>query len=149
MRPLSTNEIKPFISDYLTNGRRLESWEIKKVTIEDSYLEAIFDMTSIYKSISDQNQSHLTIFSALEVASQLMIIYIHKRFNRDSKTQEGWMIESKTRSRNHIRSSENISVRMSVKKVKAYHDKVFCIASFKFSDNFEGMFEIDLKGFLS
>ena len=146
---LSVNEIKPFISDYLHNGRKLESWEIKTITIEDSNLEAIFDMNSGYKSMSDQNQFHLTIFTALEVASQLMIIYVHKWLNRDEKTQEGWMIESKTRSRNFIRASKNISVQMSVKKIKAYHDKGFCVASFIFSDNQGRTFEIDLKGFLS
>ena len=55
---LSANEIKPFISDYLYNGRKLESWEIKEITIVDSNLEAIFDLNSEYKSNSDQNQFH-------------------------------------------------------------------------------------------
>ena len=146
---LSANEIKPFISDYLYNGRKLESWEIKEITIEDSNLEAIFDMNSIYKSSSDQNQFHLTIYTALEVASQLMIIYAHKWANRNEKSQEGWMIESKTRSRNAIRASKNILVKMSVKKIKAHQNKGFCIANFIFSDNQGGAFEVDLKGFLS
>jgi hypothetical protein len=146
---LSINEIKPFISDYLYNGRKLESWEIKNVTIEDSNLEAIFDMNSIYISSSDQNQFHLTIYTALEVASQLMIIYAHKWANRTEKSQEGWMIESKTRSRNAIRTSKNILVKMNVKKIKKHQNKGFCNASFIFSDNQGGTFEVDLKGFLS
>jgi hypothetical protein len=146
---LSANDIKPFISDYLYNGRKLESWEIKEITIKNSELEAIFDMNSIYKSGSDQNQFHLTIYTALEVASQLMIIYAHKWANRIEKSQEGWMVESKTRSRNAIRASKNILVKMSVKKIKEYQNKGFCIASFIFSDNQGGVFEVDLKGFLS
>lgn len=146
---LSSNEIQPFISDYLYNGRKLESWEIKEITIEDSNLEAIFDMNSGYKSNSDLNQFHLTIFTALEVASQLMIIYAHKWSNRTEKSQEGWMIESKTRSRNLIRASKNILVKMTVKKIRSHHNKGFCIASFIFSDNQGGIFEVDLKGFLS
>lgn len=146
---LSSNEIQPFISDYLYNGRKLESWEIKEITIEDSNLEAIFDMNSGYKSNSDLNQFHLTIFTALEVASQLMIIYAHKWSNRTEKSQEGWMIESKTRSRNLIRASKNILVKMTVKKIRSHHNKGFCIASFIFSDSQGGIFEVDLKGFLS
>jgi len=146
---LSANEIKPFISDYLYNGRKLESWEIKEITIEDSNLEAIFDLNSEYKSNTDQNQFHLTMFTALEVASQLMIIYAHKWSNRTKKTQEGWMIESKTISRNLIRTSKNILVKMSVKKIKALHNQGFCSANFIFSDNQGGTFEVDLKGFLS
>lgn len=146
---LTYDQIKPFISDYLYNGRKQESWEIKKVIIEDSGLEAIFDMHSGYESKSDHNQFHLTIFTALEVASQLMIIYGHFWSNRKEKSQEGWMIESKTRSRSFIKSTTNILVKMSVKKIKSHHNKGFCSANFIFSDNQGGIFEVDLKGFLS
>ena len=36
---LLIDEIQPFISDYLLIGRKQESWEIKKVIIEDLNLE--------------------------------------------------------------------------------------------------------------
>ena len=146
---LLIDEIQPFISDYLLIGRKQESWEIKKVIIEDLNLEAIFDMNSSYKSSHDQNQFHLTIFTVLEVASQLMIIYGHKWLNLAAKNQEGWMIESKTRSRNIIRATDNIEVKMSVKQIKKYKNNLFCNANFVFSDNQGGIFEVDLKGFLS
>ena len=35
------------------------------------------------------------------------------------------------------------------KKIKALNNQGFCIANFIFSDNQGGVFEVDLKGFLS
>jgi translation initiation factor 6 (eIF-6) len=78
-----------------------------------------------------------------------MIIYGHKWLNLAAKNQEGWMIESKTRSRNVIRATDNILVKMSVKQIKKFQDNLFCNANFVFSDDQGGIFEVDLKGFLS
>ena len=78
-----------------------------------------------------------------------MIIYGHKWLNLAAKNQEGWMIESKTRSRNVIRGTDNIVVKMRVKQIKKYKNNLFCNANFVFSDNQGGIFEVDLKALMA
>lgn len=146
---LNTDDIQKLSSHYLYHGRKEESWKINSVSVEAEKLNAHISMTSTYLSGTDQHSFHLTIFSALEFLSQLMIIYAHVWSGRDEKKREGWMVESTTKSVHAIRDPKNIQVKMSVHKIKERGKNLYCIADYKVSDSQGGLMEVRLKGFLS
>lgn len=146
---LNNHDIKKLSSYYLNEGRKQERWQINHVMIDDKILEAQISMISRYLSATDNNEFHLTIFSALEFLSQLMIVYIHVWAGRKEKVGEGWMIESSMKSLRVIRDPENIFVSMTVEKIKERGANLYCIASYKITDPNDGLMEVRLKGFLT
>lgn len=146
---LEEDEIERLTSHYLSEGRKQESWKIKAVHIQGEKLSATVTMPSIYVSNADTQGFHLTIFSALEFLSQLMITYAHVWAGLAEKTREGWMLESRTRSIRAIRNAEHIQVEMVVRTMRKHGDNLFCVADYRVSDDQDGLFEVQLKGFLS
>jgi hypothetical protein len=146
---LDADEIERLTSHYLSEGRKQESWKIKAVHIQGDKLSAIVTMPSVYVSGSDTRGFHLTIFSALEFLSQLMITYAHVWAGLTEKTREGWMLESRTRSVRAIRNAEHIQVEMEVRTMRRQGENLFCVADYRVSDDQDGLFEVQLKGFLS
>lgn len=146
---LNRDEIKDLSSYYLNEGRKQETWQIDHVRIEDMIAEAKISMVSRYLSATDNNEFHLTIFSALEFLSQLMIVYAHIWAGRQEKVGEGWMIESSMKSVRAIRDPENILVSMSVEKIRERGANLYCIASYRIIDRHDGLMEVRLKGFLT
>jgi hypothetical protein len=146
---LNEDEIENLSSHYLSEGRKQESWKIKEVRIQGEKLSAVVTMRSTYVSGSDTQGFHLTIFSALEFLSQLMITYAHVWAGLENKTREGWMLESKTRTVRAIRNAERIEVEMVVRAMRKRGENLFCEADYRVTDNQNGLFEVQLKGFLS
>lgn len=146
---LNGYDIKNLSSHYLNEGRKQETWQINHVMIEDKMLEAHISMISRYLSSTDNNEFHLTIFSALEFLSQLMIVYAHFWAEREEKIGEGWMIESNMRSIHVVRDPDNILVSMTVEKIRERGANLYCIASYKITDDQGGLMEVRLKGFLT
>lgn len=146
---LDPDEFSDLQSHYLHDGRKQESWRIGSIDIQNKKLKTTVTMTSIYKSDTDRNGFHLTIFSALEFASELMIIYAHAWAGFKQKSREGWMIESSTRNIRAIRDAEIIDIEMNVATMKKRGDNMICIADYRLTDSHNGLFEIRLKGFLS
>ncbi|MGW8168724.1 MAG: hypothetical protein ACWGHH_01830 [Sulfurovaceae bacterium] len=143
------DEIKDLSSHYLNEGRKQETWQIDHVRIDDMTAEAKISMVTRYLSATDNNEFHLTIFSALEFLSQLMIVYMHIWSGRQKKVGEGWMIESSMRAVRVIRDPENILVSMRVEKIRERGANLYCIASYKITDTHDGLMEVRLKGFLT
>jgi hypothetical protein len=146
---LGPKEILPFASDYLHNGRKLESWQINSIAIEDKHLVADVSMTATYASTTDAGGFHLTVFSTLEFLSELMIIYAHVWAGLNAKVREGWMVESSAKLVRSIRDPEHIKVEMQAKSIRKRGDNLICIADYKVTDQYGGLFEVSLKGFLS
>jgi len=146
---LNTQDIKNLSSHYLNEGRKEETWQIDHVMIEDTVLEAQISMISRYLSATDNNEFHLTIFSALEFLSQLMIVYAHIWAGRQEKVGEGWMVESSMKSTRVIRDPDNILVSMTVEKIRERGANLYCVASYKITDPQGGLMEVRLKGFLT
>jgi hypothetical protein len=111
-------------------------------------LRARVKMTSLYVSQTDSG-FHLTIFSTLEFASQLMIIYAHNWAGLREKLHEAWMVESTTRAVRQIRNPDDIRVEMNVRQMRRLAKRLICIADFRVTDDADGLFEVTLKGFLS
>ena len=95
---LAPADFAGLLSPYLTQGRREEQWRIDGIEIDGSELRARVCMPSSFVSGTDGAGFHLTIFTALEFASQLMIIYAHVWAGLERKVREGWMVESSIRS---------------------------------------------------
>ncbi len=146
---LNKVDLEKLSSHYLTSGRKQESWTIETVQVRDDSLSAEVTMASTYVSGTDARGFHLTIFSTLEFLSQLMIIYAHVWAGLPDKTREGWMVESKTRCVRAIRNADNIRVTMLVRSMRKRGDNLYCDAEFRVTDEQDGLFEVQLKGFLS
>lgn len=146
---LQDDQIRHFYSDYLINGRRQESWSIEYVEIEGMELKSLIRMGDVYLSSTDKNKFHLTIFSALEFLSQLMIIYGHVWAGLTSKSQEGWMVDSEIRALKAIRNPHAIQVEMKMTKARKRGDTLICMSEYVLTDDGGGRFEGRLTGFLS
>jgi len=146
---LTETELLPFASRYLHEGRKAENWRIESVDIAGADCSARVSMLSTFSSPTDSHGFHLTIFSTLEILSELMIIYAHVRAGLKEKTREGWMVESTTRSVRAIRDPDRIDVEMTVESMRRRGDNLFCVADFRVTDRYDGLFEVRLKGFLS
>jgi len=146
---LAAADIKAISSHYLQEGRKQESWVIEWVEIDGERLSAKVAMTSRYQAPGGSHDFHLTIFSALEFASQLMIIHAHVWAGLAEKVREGWMVESTTRSVRAIRDPADIRVEMLVSRMRRRGEHLFCEASLNVTDSAGGLFELALKGFLS
>jgi hypothetical protein len=148
-RRLGADDIARFASAYLNGGRKQESWQIDAIEIEGERLLADVSMLSTYVSGTDAGGFHLTIFSTLEFLSQLMIIYAHVWAGQSEKTREGWMVESRTRSVRAVRNPDHIRVEMTVRKMRQRGVNLYCTADYRVTDDQGGLFEVQLKGFLS
>ena len=136
-------------SEYLNFGRKEDVWEIVCVEIEGDCLKAQVRMKSYYISETDNRGFHLSIFSTLEFLSQLKLIYSHHWAKLESKTLEGWLVESNVKSKKAIRSSEEIFVEMDVLKMLKRHSTYFMISETRVYDADGGEFTARLKAFLS
>jgi hypothetical protein len=148
VKTYSIDDVDAISSPYLKEGRKQESWEIQSIEIDRRVLRARVKMTSLYVSQTDSG-FHLTIFSTLEFASQLMIIYAHDWAGLRKKLHEAWMVESTTRAVRQIRNPDDIRVEMNVRQMRRLAKRMICIADFRVTDDADGLFEVTLKGFLS
>lgn len=146
---LAAADVKAISSHYLQEGRKQEAWAIQWIEVDGDLLRAQVVMTSQYQSPGAGHDFHLTIFSTLEFASQLMIIYIHHWAGLTEKVREGWMVECSTRNVRAIRDPADIRVEMQVKRMRKRGGNLLCEADFTVSDAGGGLFELSLKGFLA
>jgi hypothetical protein len=145
--PLSSAEIQAVSSPYLSDGRKLESWKIKEIQINDQSLKAMVTMDSIYPPSEDD--FHLTFITAMEIVSQLQIVYMHAWAGLTVKTQEVWMIENHMRTIRPIKNRNDIQIEMKLEKMRKKNNIYFCTASHRVTDNQNGLFEIWIKALMS
>ena len=148
-KQLSEDEIKRLSSHYLNEGRKQETWQIDRISVEGDRLDADISMKSLYLSDTDGGGFHLTIFSTLEFLSELMIIYVHVWAGLEEKTQEGWMVECKARNVKAIRNPDAIKVEMHVESIRRRGKTVRIVTDCRITDDQGGLFEVWLKGFLA
>lgn len=148
LKRLGPDDLVPISSPYLSGGRRDESWTIDWVEIGEDKLQAAVLINSPYISASDAGGFHVTIFSALEVVSQLLIVYMHVWAGLEEKVREVWMVESQTRSIEAIRD-RTISVEMQATKMRKVGARIYSTVQFRVKGSSGGLFEISLKCFLS
>lgn len=142
---LTPEQYKPISSSYFNEGRKQENWTLGDIVISGSNLSTVASMTSTYTSPTDSNGFHLSVFTALEIASQLQIIYAHNWAKLDKKNKEGWMIECSNNISAPIRNKMKMDIEMKVEKIRKIGSNLFCIANYKISDDTGGLFELRIK----
>jgi hypothetical protein len=142
---LTPEQYKPISSSYFNEGRKQENWTLGDILISGNSLSTVATMTSTYTSPTDSHGFHLSVFTALEIASQLQIIYAHTWADLSEKKKEGWMIECSNHYKSPIRNNMKMDIEMKVKKIRKIGSNLFCIADFKISDNTGGLFELHIK----
>jgi hypothetical protein len=148
-RRLDPDAIAPFLSPYLTAGRRAETWAIREVEIDGDRLRAVVGMTSTFVSPTDAGGFHLTAFSTLEFVSQLVIIHAHVWAGLDRKTREGWLLETSIRTANAIRDPDHIEVGLVSKSIRKIGESILGNFEFTVADRHGGSFTGRLKAFLA
>jgi hypothetical protein len=146
---LGSTDIIALSSPYLAGGRKLESWRIDEVTIDNKKLTAMVSMRSVYLSGTDSHGFHLSCITALEFVSQLQIIFMHVWAGIQKKTQEVWMIETNIKTIHPILNQDKINIEMQCEKIRKTGDKYYCTAHHKITDNQGGLFEIWIKALMS
>jgi len=98
--------------------------------------------------MSETQGFHLSGFTAMEIVSQLMIIYFHIKEGLEHKQSEVWLIENKMRCKQNIEDLDSIQVSMDMVAMRKRGDKSYCFANFSITDDKGGLFEITIKGIL-
>lgn len=142
---LTPAEYERISSRYLKEGRKQECWVLGDIVICGSRLLTTAAMTSSYASPSDARGFHLSVFTALEIASQVHIIYAHTWAGLREKTREGWMIECSNRISTPIRNARKMDVEMNVSSIRKLRENLFCIANYRITDDTGGLFELRIK----
>ena len=142
---LTPPEYEAISSRYFNEGRKQESWVLGDIVISGSVLTTSASMFSTYASPTDESGFHLSVFTALEMASQVQIIYAHAWAGWTQKTKEGWMIECSNRISAPIRNPRHINLEMRVSSMRKIRENLFCIADYRLTDNTGGLFELRIK----
>lgn len=132
-------------SRYFNEGRQQERWTLGDIDICGTRLQTTAAMTSTYMSPTDAKGFHLSVFTALEIVSQLHIIYAHAWAGLREKTREGWMIECSNRISAPVRNAGRMEVDMNVSRMRKLGDNLFCIADYRITDDTGGLFELRIK----
>lgn len=148
-KTLSPESVQNISSEYLRTGRKQDSWEITAIEIDDKFIHAKIRMNSYYQSPTDENRFHLTIYSTLEFLSQLWIIYIHDWAGLEEKNREVWMVDCQIFCKRALRDPDNIQVSMEFVQIKNVGQKIYAKTKSRVYDKADGLFKVDMKGFLS
>lgn len=142
---LSPADYERISSRYFAEGRKQDCWALGDIVISGSRLLTTASMTSTYASPTDAKGFHLSVFTALEIVSQIQIIYAHAWAGLQEKTREGWMIECTNRIVAPIRNASKMDIEMNVSSMRKLRENLFCIASYHITDDTGGLFELRIK----
>ncbi len=87
---LSENEVKPFLSEYLTGGFREDNFIFKDVTLFEDGVEGTILMDRYFIS-SDTGEFHLSVPTAMLCIFQLAIIFSCKDSSAKQKSGEFYL----------------------------------------------------------
>ena len=141
MLHLGPEQIDRLSSQYFVRGRQCERWRIDAVEMVKDSVTATARMIEHYVSETDEQGFHLSFVTALEMVSQLTIIYLHLKAGLNEKCREVWVSESRNKLVRPIRSPDNIRLEMTVEKLRQRGDSWFSIASYRVTDAEGGLFE--------
>jgi len=142
---LSPKEYAPTSSRYLNEGRKQEGWALGDIEIDGQDLHTTARMTSTFISPTDTHGFHLSVFTALEMASQLHIIYAHAWAGLTVKTREGWMIDCSCQPKAPVRNPNEMMIHMRVESMRRLKENLFCTARYEITDDSGGLFVVSIK----
>ncbi len=144
---LTASEIGRYASPYLKGGNKSDIWDITSVEIDGIMLKAGIRMNSTYASPTDINGFHLSVFSALEIMSQLQILFMHHWAGLSEKSREVWMIDCNISAFTAIRDPDGIRAEMIFSSIRSIKGKVLAVMKGRIFDD-QGAIEMTIKGFM-
>lgn len=141
-----SEDLAPYQSGYLHGGRLQEGWTIDTVHIRGDSLEASVNISNPYISTTDQGGFHLSIFSAQEFCTELILFWTFKRLALPRKAQEAWMRKCSCKISKPIRSHLGIKVAMACKSFRIINGMAYAHALFQLSDLTGGLFIVEQQG---
>ena len=149
LRSYSNEEIVPYLSPYLHKGRKKEDWKFAYIDVQDTGLLASFDVMNPFVSSFDSGGFHLSVFTAQEVCTELLIFWILKKSGQSEKAGEAWIKEMSSSLISPIRESCNIKVSLYTKKFRCGAKTLFSHGQFRLEDSIGGLFDVSLKGLMN
>lgn len=140
-------ELSPFQSAYLHGGKAREIWSITQVTVQGDHARALVDIHNPFLSPTDQRTFHLSVYTAMEFCTEVILVYAYTTLALPLKAEEAWMKECQCRLIRPIRAYEGISVEMRASSFRFIQGTAYCHGVFRITDAMDGLFEIELKGF--
>lgn len=141
-------DIANFQSDYLHIGRKKEDWIFRDIEISDTGLTCFLDISAPYISSHDEKGFHLSIFTAQEACSELLIYWICVKAGLERKPGEAWVKEFSSKFCKPIRDFEGIRIQLHVIKSRVGVNLLVAVGSFKIVGPNGGLFSIELKGMM-
>ena len=144
----SIPNITNFQSEYLHAGRKNEDWHFYGVEGSETGLTCLVDISSPYVSKYDKEGFHLSIFTAQEACSELLIYWICLKAGLERKPGEAWVKEFSSKFFKPIRNFKGIKIHLNVKKSRVGANLLVAVGSFKIVGSSGGLFEVELKGMM-
>ncbi len=122
-RRLPEQEIASLCSSYIGNGRGDDKWQFDEIHSDGVSMRGKIAFSAFNVSPSDPKGFHLSVFSALEIASQMTIILAHNHLGLIEKTKEVWLSGCSLKFFKSIRSSTEISgeAKLRIRKFNGVH----------------------------
>ncbi|WP_143593632.1 hypothetical protein [Synechococcus sp. 1G10] len=140
-------ELSPFQSVYLHGGKAREIWSIPRITVQGDHSSALVDIQNPFLSPTDQRTFHLSVYTAMEFCSEVILVHAYTTLALPLKAEEAWMKECQCHLIRPIRTYEGISVEMRARSFRFIQGTAYCHGEFHVTDAMDGLFEIELKGF--
>lgn len=145
----SNEEVVPYLSPYLHKGRKKEDWKFDYIKIQDTSLLASCEVINPFVSSFDSGGFHLSIFTAQEVCSELLIFWSSKRSGQSEKAGEAWVKEMSSSMISPIRESRNIKVSLDIQNFRFGAKILFADSRFRLEDSVGGLFHVNIKGIIA
>lgn len=134
-------------SPYLRERQGCDRWRIKSLYYDEARLRSEVVLTSYYTPSTDVEGFHLSQITALEILSQLKVIFLQLLDERTEKSDEAWIIDTNIRCYKPIRNHEKIQVHMNLTSLRRMLGRVWIkTESIIFDEN--GKFSATMKGVL-
>ena len=133
-------------SKYLLDGVKLDCWNILSIHFESKRALAKIEMLSYYNQFDDKSDFHLSIISAMEMASQLSIITMLHYLGYTEKTVEIFLANCQVKCKRSIKDPKNISAESSYLGSRKVGDRIFSQVDTVLSDYLGGCISISMSG---
>lgn len=140
------HDLLPYQSDYLHQGKSQERWFVHSAHINNNDLSALISIDNPYFSATDPGGFHLSVFSAQEFCTELILFWTMKKLRLSRKSQEAWMRECHCRIIRPIRTHKDISAQLKINNYRVMNGMAYAKGDFQISDISNGLFILSLSG---
>ena len=145
---ISPQQFELLSSSYLNGGRKEEAWKLGEIYINNTRLETTLTFDDFYHKNADLKQFHLSFVTALEICSQLSIIFVHVWADLSKKELEVWQIKNTMESIRPITRAIDIEIKMEATRMKKIKNRIYGETNFMITDQNNGLMKVCLTGIM-